>query len=190
MKTGRLEAFSDGVLAIIITIMVLELKVPEEGTFEALKPLIPKIISYIISFMYVGIYWNNHHHLFQIIEKINGKVLWANLILLFFLSLLPFSTAWMGENHFAQNTIAVYGFNLLLCALAYSFVLNTALMLESKDSLLAKAFKNKTKGTISSILYLIGIILSFFYPKISLFLYFIVAMIWLIPDKRVEKNII
>lgn len=189
MTTNRLEAFSDGVLAIIITIMVLELKVPEEGTFEALKPLLPKIISYIISFIYVGIYWNNHHHLFQIIEKVNGRILWANLILLFFLSLIPFSSAWMGENHFAQNTVALYGVNLVLCAIAFNFITNSALSFEGKDAPLAKAYKNKTKENISTILYIIGIILSFFYPKISLLLYFIVAAIWLIPDKRVERTL-
>ena len=189
MTTNRLEAFSDGVLAIIITIMVLELKVPEEGTFEVLKPLLPKIISYIISFIYVGIYWNNHHHLFQIIEKVNGRILWANLILLFFLSLIPFSSAWMGENHFAQNTVALYGVNLVLCAIAFNFITNSALSFEGKDAPLAKAYKNKAKENISTILYIIGIILSFFYPKISLLLYFIVAAIWLIPDKRVERTL-
>lgn len=189
MTTNRLEAFSDGVLAIIITIMVLELKVPEEGTFEALKPLLPKIISYIISFIYVGIYWNNHHHLFQIIEKVDGRILWANLILLFFLSLIPFSSAWMGENHFAQNTVALYGVNLVLCAIAFNFITNSALSFEGKDAPLAKAYKNKAKENISTILYIIGIILSFFYPKISLLLYFIVAAIWLIPDKRVERTL-
>ena len=189
MTTSRLEAFSDGVLAIIITIMVLELKVPEEGTFEALKPLIPKMISYIISFIYVGIYWNNHHHLFQIIEKVNGRILWANLILLFCLSLIPFSSAWMGENHFEQNTVAVYGVNLVLCALAFNFITISALNSEGKNSLFAKAYRIKTKEYISTILYIIGIILSFFYPKVSLLLYFVVAAIWLIPDKRVEKTL-
>lgn len=189
MNTGRLEAFSDGVIAIIITIMVLELKVPETGNFDALKTLIPKFISYIISFIYVGIYWNNHHHLFQIIEKVNGKILWANLTLLFFLSLIPFSTAWMGENHFSQNTVAVYGINLLLCAISFAFIEKVTQDFEAKDSLFATAFKNKSKEIASTFLYLIGIIISFFYPEISLFLYFSVAMIWLIPDKRVEKTI-
>lgn len=189
MKTGRLEAFSDGVLAIIITIMVLELKVPEEGTFEGLKPLIPKFISYIISFIYIGIYWNNHHHLFQIIEKVNGRILWANLILLFFLSLIPFSTAWMGENHFMQNTVAVYGLNLLLCAFAFNFIQKSALDFEGEDSLLAKAFKNKSKEIASNSLYLFGIIISFFYPILALILYSVVALLWLVPDKRVEKTI-
>lgn len=188
MTTSRLEAFSDGVLAIIITIMVLELKVPEEGTFEALKPLIPKMISYIISFIYVGIYWNNHHHLFQIIEKVNGRILWANLILLFCLSLIPFSSAWMGENHFEQNTVAVYGVNLFLCAISFNFISNSALAFEGEDSLLAKALKKKTKENASIVIYLVGIVLSFFYPILSLLLYFIVAAIWLIPDRRVEKN--
>ena len=190
MTTNRLEAFSDGVLAIIITIMVLELKVPEKGTFDALKPLIPKIISYVISFIYVGIYWNNHHHLFQVITKVNGKILWANLILLFFLSLIPFSTAWMGENHFAQNTVAFYGLNLVFCAIAFNHITNSALVFEGKDSLLGKAYQNKTKERTSTVLYILGIILSFFFAKISLILYFIVALIWLIPDRRVEKKLL
>lgn len=189
MKTGRLEAFSDGVLAIIITIMVLELKVPEDGTFQALNHLIPKFISYLLSFIYVGIYWNNHHHLFQIVEKVNGKILWANLTLLFFLSLIPFSTAWMGENHFEQNTVAVYGINLFLCAVSFNIVQKTALNSEGKDSAIAKAIKNNTKVTASTVLYLIGIAISFFYPKISLILFFTVAIIWLIPDRRIEKQV-
>ncbi|KIA88782.1 TMEM175 family protein [Kaistella jeonii] len=189
MKKGRLEAFSDGVLAIIITIMVLEFKIPENGTFEALKPLIPKIISYIISFIYVGIYWNNHHHLFQIIEKVNGKILWANLVLLFWLSLLPFATGWMGENHFAQNTVGVYGFILAMCAISFNVVQRVALKSEGPNSALAKVMQNTTKETISTVSYFVAIAISFFYPLISLFLYFVVAMIWLIPDKRMEKLI-
>lgn len=189
MTTGRLEAFSDGVLAIIITIMVLELKVPEEGTFEALKPLLPKIISYIISFIYVGIYWNNHHHLFQIVKKVSGKILWGNLILLFFLSILPFASGWMGENHFAQNTVAVYGFVLLLCAASFNLLQQVSLKSEGPDSDLAKALQQKAKEYFSLAAYLIAILISFFFPIISLILYFIVAMTWLIPDRRVEKNI-
>lgn len=138
MKTGRLEAFSDGVLAIIITIMVLELSVPEVSSFDALKPLIPKFISYLLSFIYVGIYWNNHHHLFQATEKVNGAILWANLSLLFMLSLIPFTTAWMGENHFAQNPVALYGINLLLCAVAYAFLMKAILKNEEKIRKLAQ----------------------------------------------------
>lgn len=189
MKKGRLEAFSDGVLAIIITIMVLEFKAPENGTFEALKPLIPKFISYLISFVYVGIYWNNHHHLFQIIEKVNGKILWANLVLLFWLSILPFATGWMGENHFAQNTVAAYGFVLMMCAISFNIVQRVALKNEGPNSPLAEVMKNTTKETISTVSYFIAIAVSFFYPMISLGLYFMVAMIWLIPDKRMEKSI-
>jgi uncharacterized membrane protein len=189
MTKGRLEAFSDGVLAIIITIMVLELKIPEEGSFTALKPMLPKFLSYIISFIYVGLYWNNHHHLFQMVKKVNGKILWANLILLFFLSLLPFATAWMGENHFNQNTVAGYGFVLLLCAISFTYVQKTALDFEGTDSDLAKALRNKSKETLSTIFYVIGIALSFFYPHISLLFYFCVAMIWIIPDPRIEKNL-
>ncbi len=189
MKKGRLEAFSDGVLAIIITIMVLELKIPEEGTFSALKPLIPKLISYLISFIYVGIYWNNHHHMFQIIEKVNGKILWANLILLFWLSLLPFATGWMGENHFAQNTVGVYGFVLLMCAVSFNIIQKVALKNEGPGSEYSKVMKNTTKEIISTISYVIGIVISFFFPIISLVLYFMVAMIWLIPDQRVERRI-
>lgn len=189
MDTGCLEAFSDGVIAIIITIMVLELKPPENSSFEVLKSLLPKFLSYIISFIYVGIYWNNHHHLFQVVTKVNGKILWANLILLFFLSLIPFSTAWMGENHFAQNTVAAYGVNLLLCAISFAYIEIVTQNFEDKDSLFATAFKNKSKEIVSTFLYIIGISISFFYPEISLFLYFSVALIWLIPDSRVEKTI-
>ncbi|MFC6267993.1 TMEM175 family protein [Frigoriflavimonas asaccharolytica] len=189
MKTNRLEAFSDGVLAIIITIMVLEFKVPEEGTFEALKPLIPKIIAYVISFIYVGIYWNNHHHIFQIIEKVNGKILWANLTLLFFLSLIPFTSAWMGENHFEKNPVAVYGFVLFGCAVSFNILQNVAINSEGPDSLIANALRQKTKEYFSTAAYLVGIIISFFSPFVSLLLYFIVALLWLIPDRRVEKTL-
>lgn len=189
MNTNRLEAFSDGVLAIIITIMVLELKIPEEGTFEALLPLIPKLISYIISFLYVGIYWNNHHHLFQIVGRVTGKILWANLMLLFWLSVLPFATGWMGENHFSKNTVAVYGFVLFMCAVSFNILQIAALRSEGPDSALGKVLKNVLKEKLSTGFYLIAIILSFFYPIISLILIFIVATLWLIPDKRVEKTI-
>jgi uncharacterized membrane protein len=169
MTKNRLEAFSDGVLAIIITIMVLELKAPEEGTFEALKPLFPKFLSYFISFIYVGIYWNNHHHLFQIVKKVNGKVLWANLFLLFCLSLIPFTSAWMGENHFESNTVAVYGVNLIICAISFMFVQIAALQIEGKNSDLAKVLKNKNKEMFSTVLYLIGIVLSFFLLSYNFF---------------------
>ncbi|MGB3114934.1 MAG: TMEM175 family protein [Ferruginibacter sp.] len=189
MKTGRLEAFSDGVLAIIITIMVLELSVPEVSSFDALKPLIPKFISYLLSFIYVGIYWNNHHHLFQATEKVNGAILWANLSLLFMLSLIPFTTAWMGENHFAQNPVALYGLNLLLCAVAYAFLMKAILKNEGKDSKIGTAVVNTKKENLSIILYLAGIIISFFTPIISVGILFIVAIIWIVPDTRIEKNL-
>ncbi len=189
MTTGRLEAFSDGVLAIIITIMVLGLKLPQGGTFEDIKPLIPKFISYIISFLYVGIYWNNHHHLFQIVRNVNGKILWANLILLFCLSLIPFATDWMGEFHFAENTVAFYGIVLILSAASFNLIQYFALKNEGEDSPLAHALQQKTKEYVSHILYFLGLGISFFYPKISLLLYFIVAVMWLIPDRRVEENI-
>ena len=189
MKTGRLEAFSDGVLAIIITIMVLELSVPEVSSFDALKPLIPKFISYLLSFIYVGIYWNNHHHLFQATEKVNGAILWANLSLLFMLSLIPFTTAWMGENHFAQNPVALYGINLLLCAVAYAFLMKAILKNEGKDSKIGTAVVNTKKENLSIILYLVGIIISFFTPIISVGILFIVAIIWIVPDTRIEKNL-
>lgn len=187
MHKGRTEAFSDGVLAIIITIMVLELKVPEGEEFSALLSLLPKFISYVLSFLYVGIYWNNHHHLFQAITKVNGRVLWANLFLLFCLSLLPFTTGWMGENHFAKNPVALYGINLFLCGWAFTFIEKAAIKHEGKDSKLAQAIRNHSKEHISMILYLVGTVLSFFIPIISLCIFGAVTLIWLIPDTRIEK---
>ncbi len=189
MKTGRLEAFSDGVMAIIITIMVLELAVPEGSDFSELKPLIPKFLSYLLSFIYVGIYWNNHHHLFQATEKVNGIILWANMTLLFTLSLIPFTTAWMGENHFTQNPVALYGINLLLCAVAYAILMKTVLKHEGKDSKIGKAVQNTKKENLSILLYFTGIVLSFYLPKISVVVFFIVAIIWIVPDKRIEKHL-
>ncbi|MCO6460491.1 MAG: DUF1211 domain-containing protein [Saprospiraceae bacterium] len=187
MNTGRLEAFSDGVIAIIITIMVLELKVPEGSSFSDLTPLFPKLLSYLLSFIYVGLYWNNHHHFFHAIKKVNGKVLWANLGFLFTLSLLPATTAWMGENHFASNPVALYGINLLLCAITFFIIEYVALKNEGKDSQLGKALKNTTKENLSWIFYVVGIILVFFAPKLSVVCYALVALIWIIPDKRIEK---
>lgn len=189
MTTGRLEAFSDGVLAIVITIMVLELKVPEGSSFTTLKPLIPKFISYILSFIYVGIYWNNHHHLFQVIKKVNGKVLWANLFLLFALSLIPFTTGWMGENHFDKNPVALYGANLLLCAIAFVALQKTAISVEGKDSKIGSALRNNTKEYLSIFLYVLGLATSFFIPMLSFGCYALVAIIWLIPDTRIEKSL-
>ncbi|WP_333864350.1 TMEM175 family protein [Sphingobacterium sp.] len=189
MTKGRIEAFSDGVLAIIITIMVLELKVPEGFTFVSLKPLYPKIISYIVSFVYVGLYWNNHHHLFQIVRKVNGKVLWSNLNLLFWLSLMPVTTNWIGESHFERDPIIAYGVVLIMCSISYNIVEYFVIQIEGEDSALKKAVKSKTKEYISTALYFMGMGLSFINPYISLLLYGTVAIMWLIPDRRIEKEL-
>ncbi|MBS1760624.1 MAG: DUF1211 domain-containing protein [Bacteroidetes bacterium] len=190
MTKNRTEAFSDGVLAIIITIMVLGLQLPNGDTFEALKPLIPKILSYILSFIYVGIYWNNHHHLFQAVQKVNGKILWANLVLLFFLSLVPITTAWMGENHFASHPVILYGVNLMLCAIAFIILAQTILEVEGKESKLAKAISSHYKEYTSVALYILGILIAlFFKSELGALCYAVVALIWVIPDKRIEKNI-
>ncbi|APU98855.1 MULTISPECIES: TMEM175 family protein [Sphingobacterium] len=188
MTKGRLEAFSDGVLAIIITIMVLELKVPEGFTFASLKPLYPKIISYIVSFVYVGLYWNNHHHLFQIVRKVNGKVLWSNLNLLFWLSLMPVTTNWIGESHFERDPIIAYGFVLIMCSISYNIVEYFVIQIEGEESALKKAVKSKVKENISTALYFLGIGLSFINPYISLLMYGTVAIMWLIPDRRIEEE--
>lgn len=189
MTTNRLEAFSDGVLAIIITIMVLELKVPHGSDFETLTPLLPKFLSYLFSFIYVGIYWNNHHHLFQAIEKVNGKVLLANLGLLFWLSLLPFVTGWMGENQFAANTVALYGFVLLMCALSFLFLEKSAIKHEGEESNIGQALANRWKERISTTGYFSGIILAFFYPVISLLIFYSIALLWIMPDQRIENRL-
>jgi uncharacterized membrane protein len=189
MSKGRLEAFSDGVFAILITIMVLELHAPEGDTFEALKPLLPKFISYVLSFIYVAIYWNNHHHMLQVVKHVNGKVLWYNTLLLFCISLVPFVTAWMGENHFSAFPVALYGIVLFLCSLAYWLVLHTLIQLHGKQSLLATAVGNDSKGKISSAIYIVGILISFYNSWISFGLYCLVACIWFIPDNRIEKRI-
>ncbi|MDF5690720.1 TMEM175 family protein [Aquirufa aurantiipilula] len=189
MTTNRLEAFSDGVLAIIITIMVLELKVPHGSDFETLIPLFPKFLSYLFSFIYVGIYWNNHHHLFQAIEKVNGKVLLANLGLLFWLSLLPFVTGWMGENHFAENTVALYGFVLLMCALSFLFLEKSAIKHEGEESNIGQALANRWKERISTTGYFSGIVLAFFYPIASIVIFYSIALLWLMPDQRIEKRL-
>lgn len=189
MHTARLEAFSDGVIAIIITIMVLELRMPENANFSSLLPLYPKFLSYLLSFVYVGIYWNNHHHLFQTIEKVNGKILWANLTLLFCLSLVPLSTAWMGENHFAGNPAALYGISLMLCATAWTVLVQIAVNHEGKNSRIGKALRNKTKEYSSIAIYLIGVFASFYLPIVSIIGYAIVALIWLVPDTRIEKQL-
>lgn len=189
MKSSRLEAFSDGVLAIIITIMILELKVPYGDEFSALKPLLPKFLAYILSFLYVGIYWNNHHHLFQIIEKINGKVLWANLGLLFFLSLIPFTTDWMGKNHFGKNPVAVYGLVLLCAAVSYMILAKFSFAAGQENKKLKEALSDQRKEYLSVLLYMAGIGCSFFYPYISVGIYWVVALMWMIPDSRIEKRI-
>ncbi|OXA77896.1 Uncharacterized membrane protein [Flavobacterium aquidurense] len=187
MNKTRLEAFSDGVLAIIITIMILEIKVPHGEEFSDLKPLIPKFLSYILSFIYVGIYWNNHHYLIHSLTKINGKILWANLHLLFWLSLIPVATGWMGEHNFAKASMTLYGAVLLLCSISYFILQHAIIVNEGENSLLAKVIGRDLKGHASSILYVVGIFTSFYNEWISGAAYFIVAMLWLIPDKRIER---
>jgi uncharacterized membrane protein len=188
MNTTRLETFSDGVLAIIITIMVLELKVPHGGDLESLKPLFFKFLSYVLSFIYIGIYWNNHHHLLQATKKVNGKILWANLHLLFWLSLIPFTTGWMGENHFASYPTALYGINLLFAAISYEILQSLIIKHHGKDRVLAEAIGKNWKGKVSLILYVVGIS-SFFAEWLAGICFVIVALLWLIPDKRIEKEI-
>ena len=189
MGKGRLEAFSDGVLAIIITIMVLEMKVPHGGTWAELKTLTPVFMSYILSFIYIGIYWNNHHHLMHVTHKINGKIMWANSHLLFWLSLMPFASGWMGENHFTQLPTAVFGVILLMAGIAYYILSRCLIKFHGKESTLAKAVGNDAKGIISVVVYALGIVLSFYYTWISLLLYTMVAILWLVPDKRIEKKL-
>lgn len=186
MKTHRLEAFSDGVIAILITIMVLELKVPHEATFVALAPLIPIFLSYLLSFIYLGIYWNNHHHMFHVVEKVTGPILWWNHILLFVLSLVPFSTAWMGENHFENAPVALYGLNLLFCGIAYWCLQNSIIKSQGSESLLKRAIGADKKGKASPFVYAIGVVFAFIAPVVSGVLYTAVAIMWIIPDKRIE----
>ncbi len=186
MNSSRLEAFSDGVLAIIITIMVLELKVPHGTELSDLSPVLPVFLSYVLSFIYVGIYWNNHHHMMHAVEKVSGEILWANLHLLFWLSLIPFVTGWVGENHFAELPMAMYGGVLLMAAIAYFILQNRILAVQGKDSLLAKALGKDLKGKASPIIYSVAIISSFYNPWIAGTLYVLVALMWLIPDKRIE----
>ncbi len=189
MNKGRLEAFSDGVLAIIITIMVLEIKVPNGHEFKDWTPLIPEILSYILSFTYIGIYWNNHHHMMHTVKNISGGILWANLHLLFWLSLTPVVTGWIGETSFAQNSMALYGFILLMDAIAFYILQIQIIRSQGSDSILAKAIGKDLKGKISPILYVIGIIFSWISIWISGAIFILVALIWLIPDKRIEKVI-
>jgi len=189
MSKGRMEAFSDGVIAIIITIMVLELRPPTGTDIASLTPLLPVFLSYALSFVFLGIYWSNHHHLLQAIKHVDGRVLWANLHLLFWLSLTPFVTAWMGENHFAPWPVALYGFVLLFSAIAYFILTKVLLAVHGKDSLLAAALGGDFKGQISLVIYGVAILLSFVATWASCALYVLVAIMWLVPDKRIEKTI-
>jgi uncharacterized membrane protein len=187
MEKNRLEAFSDGVLAIIITIMVLELKVPHGGDFKALEPLLPVFLSYVLSFIYVGIYWNNHHHLLKACRRVNGSILWANLHLLFWLSLFPFVTGWAGENHFNPLPTALYGGVLLAAAIAYFILQYFIIAQEGRDSKLAAAIGRDWKGRLSLVLYLMGIVAAFIQPWLAGAVYVAVALIWFIPDRRIER---
>jgi uncharacterized membrane protein len=189
MGKGRLEAFSDGVIAIIITIMVLELRPPHEATLDALRPLTPVILSYVMSFVYIGIYWNNHHHLLQAVQHVDGRVLWANLHLLFWLSLFPFVTAWNGETHFGALPVAVYGAVMLCAAIAYTILTVTLLALHPRDSKLAIAIGSDFKGKISLAIYTLGILLSLVSPALALCCYIFVAVMWLAPDRRIERTL-
>ena len=190
MHKTRLEAFSDGVIAIIITIMVLELKVPHGNNLTAIVALLPIFLSYVLSFVYVGIYWNNHHHMFFAVEKINGKVLWANLHVLFWLSLIPFGTEWMGENNFTKWPVVVYGFLLMMNGVAYSILASVLMKQAGKESKLTKAFGKDWKGKVSVLIYLLAIGLAFLNPKLSLVLYGTVAVLWFIPDPRIERTLL
>ena len=189
MSKTRLEAFSDGVIAILITIMILELKIPEDTHLEALRPLLPIFLTYVLSFVLVGIYWNNHHHMLHATERVNGAVLWANLHLLFWLSLVPFVTGWMGENGFAALPTAVYGVVLLCAAIAYTILQMAIIRLEGPHSKLAAAVKKDVKGKISIVMYISAISLAFVQTRISYALYVAVACIWLVPDRRIERTL-
>ena len=190
MVKGRLEAFSDGVLAIIITIMVLEIKVPHGDDLISLKPLFPVFVSYILSFTNIGIYWNNHHHMMHAAQHVDGKVMWANTHLLFWLSLIPFATGWMGENHFTTWPVALYGIVLFMCGVAYYIFAHSLIHLHGKNSTLAVAIGKDRKGIVSVLIYLVAIILSFVNPWIGLALYAFVAAMWIIPDRRIEKKLV
>jgi uncharacterized membrane protein len=189
MEKNRLETFSDGVIAIIITIMVLEMKVPHGDDPAALHPLFPVFVSYVLSFIYVGIYWNNHHHLLHAVQKISGPILWANLHLLFWLSLLPFVTGWMGENHFSTWPVALYGIVLLMAAIAYSILEFALIRIQGKDSQLARAVGADFKGKASLVIYASAIPLSFLSRWLAFGLYVAAAIMWIIPDRRIEKKL-
>jgi len=187
MGKSRLEAFSDGVIAIIITIMVLELKVPHGEDIETLVPLIPVFLSYVLSFVYLGIYWNNHHHMFHAVQRVTGSMLWANLHLLFWLSLIPFATGWMGENHFGAAPAALYGAVLLMAGVAYLILQKLIIASQGPDSIVKRAVGGDWKGKLSPVLYAVAIPLAFWREWISLGLYVVVALTWLIPDRRIER---
>jgi uncharacterized membrane protein len=187
MSKNRLEAFSDGMIAIIITIMVLEMKVPHGESFAALTPVIPVLLTYVLSFMYLGIYWNNHHHMLHTCERVTGPILWANLHLLFWLSLIPITTGWMGENHFGAAPTALYGVVLFMAALAYFILQHTIIASQGPDSLLKRAIGRDWKGKLSSILYALAILAAFWQHRVSQGIYVLVALIWLIPDRRIER---
>jgi uncharacterized membrane protein len=190
MEKGRLEAFSDGVFAIIITIMVLELKIPQKTDIDSLLAQWPVFLGYVLSFVYIGIYWNNHHHTMQAAESVNGAILWANMNLLFWLSLIPFVTEWMGVNHFAKLPVTCYGIILIMNAFAYTVLIIMLIRHHGKDSLLAKAVGNDFKGYISIVIYATAIVVSFFNSNVSVIMYGVVACIWFIPDRRIEKRIV
>ncbi len=187
MSKGRLEAFSDGVFAIIITIMVLELKVPHGASFADLRPLFPVFLSYVLSFIYVGIYWNNHHHMLHAASKVTGGILWANLHLLFWLSLVPFVTAWMGENHFESTRVSLYGVVLFMAACAYYFLARAMAAHHGRDSKLARAIGTDFKGRISAVIYVVAIAAAFWSPALAGLFYLAVALMWLVPDRRMER---
>ena len=187
MGTERIEAFSDGVIAILITIMVLELKIPRETTLSALAPVLPVLLTYVLSFIYLGIYWSNHHHLLRTVRRVSGGMLWANLHLLFWLSLIPFTTGWMGENRFASVPTAFYGVVLLMAAIAWWILQQRIIATDGEESLLARALGGDWKGKLSPLLYLTAILLAPFARWVSLGLYALVALLWLIPDRRIER---
>ncbi|MBS1710243.1 MAG: DUF1211 domain-containing protein [Armatimonadetes bacterium] len=187
MTRNRLEAFSDGVLAILITIMVLEMKVPHEATWAALSPVLPTFLSYTLSFAYLAIYWNNHHHMMHAVKQVDGRIMWANMRLLFWLSLVPFTTGWLGENGFAKVPSALYGFNLLLSALACFKLQNTIIRSQGADSELKRAVGNDWKGKASLTLYVLGIAIGFYNQWLAMAVYVAVAIIWFVPDQRIEK---
>ena len=189
MNKTRLEAFSDGVIAIIITIMVLELKIPHGSDWHSLQTLAPKFLSYIISFVYIAIYWSNHHHLLQTLKHVNGSVLWSNTHLLFWLSLVPFATAWAGENHFAELPVAIYSFIMLMAGVSYFILSKIIIKVQGKDSILSSAIGKDLKGIISMIGYAIAVPLAFYFKDGSLIIIISIALLWLIPDRRIEKKV-